>query len=127
MFVKEGVLDVCIPPQRKFVSRCLILFTDTLVQICAFLLAQTPEAHTNKQLCTVKKGSMIKFQCLFKLASLDAKEVSGTPIGTNGNAFSPLLLNSPHRQSVRVRFCTVRPILEWRNIRNSHLSTSFIC
>jgi hypothetical protein len=62
MFVKEGVLDVRIPPQRKFVSRCLILFTDTL-------------------LCTVKKGSMIKFQCFFKLASLDAKEVSGTPIG----------------------------------------------
>jgi hypothetical protein len=32
VFVKEGMLDVCLPPDSTFVPRCFILFTDILVR-----------------------------------------------------------------------------------------------
>jgi hypothetical protein len=32
VFVREGMLDVCLPPDSNFVPRCFILFTDILVR-----------------------------------------------------------------------------------------------
>lgn len=51
VFVREGMLDVCLPPDSNFVPRCFILFTDILI-------------------CTVKKGSTMKFEYFFKLANI---------------------------------------------------------
>ncbi len=77
VFVREGMLDVCLPPDSNFVPRCFILFTDILVrqQLCAArqykCANSTGVVDVNvKQICTVKKGSTMKFEYFFKLANI---------------------------------------------------------
>jgi hypothetical protein len=78
VFVREGMPDVCLPPDSNFVPRCFILFTDILVRqpaihLCACVNGESASALTTgnvKQICTVKKGSTMKFEYFFKLANI---------------------------------------------------------
>lgn len=91
VFKKEGMLDVCLPPSRKFVTRCFVLFTDILVCYLEIVTDERSSMLTcsPSQICTVKKGQAMKFEYFFKLSNIvthsEGKDISflfGTFLGS---------------------------------------------